>query len=446
MLVKEDNHGLRLILNDEVGSMQKLSLSRRFTVLSLVAFVITGLALGVLISKHFKNEMLNNFRDSTILLFDTTIKPELVPSEFAQTFSIGFSSELDNRVKDLIINAAVENITIWNREGDFLYSSKSSVTARKVNDRLLNSALKNKVQVVVTSPGINEIGNSSAGKVIRVYAPIILNNQVLGAFEIDKSYGEVEMHLFQLNKLLVFVMFAGLLILYIFLLKTIANASTQIIKQNKTLLVRENELQESYGKLNATYKSTVLTLSKAVDARDSYTAGHSERVAKLSKEIGQRLGLSVGELETLELAALFHDIGKLGVPDSILNKPGKLSSLEYAKVKEHPVAGVEILKNIDFLGTTLNIIKHHHERFSGGGYPDGIRGEAIPLGSRIIAVADTYDAITSDRPYRKGLSHQEAIEELIRSVHQQFDPNIVGVFLEVRLTNCPTNNVELKAI
>lgn len=115
----------------------------------------------------------------------------------------------------------------------------------------------------------------------------------------------MEEHLVELKKLLIAVMFAGLLILYIFLLKTISDASSQIMEQNRSLRERENELKESYGKLNATYKSTVLTLSKAVDARDSYTAGHSERVARLSVEIGQRLGLSADELETLELAALF---------------------------------------------------------------------------------------------------------------------------------------------
>ncbi len=426
--------------------MQKLSLSRKFIVLSFVAFVITGLALGVFISNHFKKEMLDSIRDSTISLFDNTIKSDLVSSELNQAFPLVLIQELDTRVKKLISNAAFNDITIWNSKGDFLYSSKSSVKASEVNDPRLNAALKNKVQVVVSSGDIDKVVNNFAGKIITIYAPIILNNQVLGAFEVDKSYREVEMHLFKLNKLLVSIMFAGLLILYIILLKTISNASSQIIKQNKSLLERENELQESYGKLDATYRSTVLTLSKAVDARDSYTAGHSERVAKLSIEIGQRLGLSIGELETLELAALFHDIGKLGVPDSVLNKPGKLTASEFAKIKEHPMAGVEILKNIDFLRDTLVIIKHHHERFSGGGYPDGIQGEHIPLESRIIAVADTYDAITSDRPYRQGSSHKEAIEELMRSVHQQFDPNIVEFFLEIRPINYAISKFEMKAI
>lgn len=132
--------------------------------------------------------------------------------------------------------------------------------------------------------------------------------------------------------------------------------------------------------------------------------------------------------------------------DSILHKPGKLTTLEYVKVKEHPVAGVEILQNIDFLRVTLDIIKHHHERFAGGGYPDGLQGEDIPLGSRIIAVADTYDAITSDRPYRKGLSHHEAIEELVKSVDQQLDPDIVKTFLEIKRTDYETTQKLQEAV
>jgi len=135
-------------------------------------------------------------------------------------------------------------------------------------------------------------------------------------------------------------------------------------------------------------------------------------------------------LDKLEISALFHDIGKLGVPDSILLKPGKLDELEFQKIKEHPTIGVNILKNIEFLKGSFPIILHHHERYAGNGYPDGISGKDIPLEARILCVADTYDAMTSDRPYRKALPHEEAVAEIIRFKGSQFDPEIVDAFLK----------------
>lgn len=205
-------------------------------------------------------------------------------------------------------------------------------------------------------------------------------------------------------------------------------------------------MEHAYTALNSSYKNTIATLSNAVDARDPYTAGHSDRVAAISMVIGEKLGLSSELLEKLEISAMFHDIGKLGVPDNILLKPGKLDELEFQKIKEHPSIGVSILKNIDFLKNSLPIILHHHERYSGGGYPDGISKGDIPLEARIICVADTYDAMTSDRPYRKGLSHEEAIVEIVKFKGIQFDPEIVDSFLTIDSVNLQgyfINNVQV---
>lgn len=133
----------------------------------------------------------------------------------------------------------------------------------------------------------------------------------------------------------------------------------------------------------------------------------------------------------LEYAALFHDVGKIGIPDSILLKDGKLTENEYEIIKIHPEMGVNILSSIDFLADVLPIIKHHHENFIGTGYPDQLKGEDIPLGARIIAIADTYDAMTSNRPYRKKISHDAAVEEIVRCKGYQFDNTIVVAFLEI---------------
>ncbi len=259
----------------------------------------------------------------------------------------------------------------------------------------------------------------------------LISNHIKEVFGNFVPYDQAEKHLKTLNGIIIFTMFAGLIILYLFLLQVIRNASNKLISQNKHLQQQKEALEKAYSVLNSTYKSTVTVLSKAVDARDPYTSGHSERVTSISIKIGNKLGMDKEQKETLELSALFHDIGKIGVPDNILLKPGKLDNDEFQKIKEHPSIGINILKNIDFLKDALPVILHHHERYSGDGYPDGIKGDAIPLEARIICIADSYDAMTSDRPYRKGMSHELAISEIIKFKGIQFDPAIVDSFLSI---------------
>lgn len=242
---------------------------------------------------------------------------------------------------------------------------------------------------------------------------------------------EFEKHIVVINRIILAVVFSGLLTLYFLLIRIIHYASKTLVEQNKNLIQQKNELEDAYDKMQHTYRDTVITLSRAVDARDPYTAGHSERVAAISSKIAKKLGVTKKELAQIELAAQFHDIGKIGVPDSILLKPGKLTEMEFNVIKEHPGIGTNILSNIEFLKDSLPIILHHHENYDGGGYPYGISGTEIPVGSRIISIADTYDAMTSDRPYRKALSHEEAIQEIVRCKGTQLDAEIVETALDV---------------
>jgi putative nucleotidyltransferase with HDIG domain len=242
---------------------------------------------------------------------------------------------------------------------------------------------------------------------------------------------DFEKHLLEINRIIIAIVFLGLLTLYFLLNRIIHRASKTLVEQNQNLIQQNDELDDAYEKLHKTYKETVVTLSRAVDARDPYTAGHSERVAAISKNIAKKIGVSKKEFELIELAAQFHDIGKIGVPDSILLKPGKLTEMEFNVIKEHPVIGTNILCNIEFLKDSLPIILHHHETYDGRGYPYGISGAEIPLGSRIISIADTYDAMTSDRPYRKALLHEQAIQEIVRCKGTQFDAEIIETALDV---------------
>jgi len=186
-----------------------------------------------------------------------------------------------------------------------------------------------------------------------------------------------------------------------------------------------------YGDVKRTYFETVQALAQAIEASDEYTRGHSERVTKIAVEIAKRLGLSRDKIDILKFAGILHDIGKIGVIKEVLHKPGKLSDLEFALIKMHPKLGEEIIRPVAFLEKARPIIRHHHERFDGNGYPDGLHGDLIPFMARILAVADTYDAMTSHRPYRSALSADVALAEIKKCSGTQFDPDVVRAFLEI---------------
>ncbi|MDR3238979.1 MAG: HD domain-containing protein [Clostridiales bacterium] len=171
--------------------------------------------------------------------------------------------------------------------------------------------------------------------------------------------------------------------------------------------------------------------SEVVEAKDQYTANHSRGVRDMSMLVAERMGLSEREKHDIYVAASLHDIGKVGVPDAIINKPGKLDSEEFNVIKRHPEIGKQILSRLTDFESVRQIILHHHERWDGKGYPDGLTGEEIPLGSRIVCVADSYDAMTSNRPYRQSMGHSAAARELMNGSGSQFDPAALDAFLDI---------------
>jgi len=190
-------------------------------------------------------------------------------------------------------------------------------------------------------------------------------------------------------------------------------------------------LRDALESLEKTYSHTLEALIFALDAREHETQKHSKRVTEYTLLIAREIGVPQEDLTDIERGALLHDIGKIGISDNILLKPGKLTEPEWTEVRKHPEIGYHMLKGIDFLGKSVQLVLQHHERFDGAGYPQKLKGEDILLGARIFAVVDTFDAMTSDRPYRKALGYQAARDEIIRCSGSQFDPRISQAFVNI---------------
>lgn len=204
----------------------------------------------------------------------------------------------------------------------------------------------------------------------------------------------------------------------------IEHLSSAVNRMRNTILDKMDEVENLFH-------GSVKALASAVDAKSPWTRGHSERVTNYAIAVGSEMGLSEHELETLELSGLLHDIGKIGIVDSILNKAGKLSQDEINIMRLHPVRGAEILSHIEPLQFIVPVVRGHHESVDGSGYPDNLKGEGIPLLARILAVCDAFDAMTADRPYIKGMTKEAAMEELSRCSGTQFDPFIVDTFYRI---------------
>ena len=215
------------------------------------------------------------------------------------------------------------------------------------------------------------------------------------------------------------------------------------IEQMNLIKDINKELKETNDKLEKAYLETIETLRFTVEAKDTYTRGHSDRVSEYSVLIGKHLSLSEEDIHLLRVGGLFHDIGKIGVPDSILLKTSKLTDDEYSEIKNHPKIGAQILSNATLFEKAIPIVKHHHERYDGFGYPEKLSGENIPYLARIAAVADSFDAMTSRRTYRDSMPLDIVIEEIRKNKGSQFDPNIADTFLNI-LSNYYNEIEEIK--
>lgn len=200
----------------------------------------------------------------------------------------------------------------------------------------------------------------------------------------------------------------------------------------KMVVKRTEQLEIANKKLESNMIKTMLAMVNALEASDKYTRGHSERVTALSLMIGEKMKLDFQDLKNLQMGAVLHDIGKIGIYHNLLNKPTKLTEEEFSAIRKHPEIGYEIIKPIDFHQSVFDIVLQHHEFIDGTGYPNKLKGYQLNLLSKIVSIADTFDAITSDRPYRKGNSKQYAIDEIYKGIDKQFDHDVVKILIEIK--------------
>lgn len=305
----------------------------------------------------------------------------------------------------LLINPAEDNMTIYVAKG--LSKAIISKTKLKVGERISGWVAQHKKGVLVSDiEKDSRFAKRSQEKYYTkslIAAPIMMDNTALGVININnkrsrQSYGKEDLDL----------------------LETMAAHAALLISN-----------ANQYKALQSLYLNTVEALAEAIDAKDHYTKKHSEHVNKYAAAIAKELKLPKEKIEIIEKAARLHDIGKIGIHDYILTKPGKLTEKEWKEIRGHSLKGVKILKPLTFLDGVINVIRQHHERYDGAGYPDKKKKNEICVEARIMSVADAFDAMTTERPYAKAMTKQEAIKELKRESGKQFDPDIVSAFLKI---------------
>lgn len=362
---------------------------------------------------------------------------------------IGLYDKMDRKVKE-----KVEEISM-------LFTMSRSITS-SVNSSLLLDTILEKTRILMKAKfctlnlldksrsrlelaaesGLGKIENEGlrifegelAKKVVKSGMPLIINEIATYTKKVPAFLKKNKIHSIALVPLFSNRRHSGVLAAYIQDVRFFEKAEIEMFGMVASLCSMAVDNAAMIDKVRKDYFNSIKTLAEIIDANDSYTRGHCDKVMKYSLEICKRLNLDQRNINTVKTASMLHDIGKIGVDLNIIRKSGKLTDEDWAKIRKHPEVGARIVRQIGFLSDIVPIIKHHHAKFSGGGYPDpNKRGERIPIGSRIIAVADAYDAMTSDRPYRKAMTHDEAVAELKRCSGAQFDPKVVDAFTRSKL-------------
>jgi putative nucleotidyltransferase with HDIG domain len=417
-----DARGRRMRGTDDLA--RSITLLRAFLLASALILVAGGAVLGWSLSRTLWDQAVSSERSSLARYVDGVVRPSLVHGNRVVVTRSGGQAMVDS------FNAQRQDIVavkVWEPNGRLAWTNKDQ--ARIGHHFELEGPLETAVHddratssFVSTSDSDEEDDfEASLGypSLLQVYAPIAGSRpgQVIGAYEIYANPAAVNQLIGSRRRMIWLTVAAVFLALWAALALLVRSASRRLVESNQ--LLEESALE------------AVASLNETVDAKDPYTAGHSLRVQKIAVEIGREMGLDRHRLETLHFAGLFHDIGKIGVPDAILTKPASLTDEEFEVVKRHPEDGARIVGRLRSLQEIVPAILHHHERWDGTGYPHALRAEEIPVEAGVVGLADAFDAMTTDRPYSDARSLEAAVAEIVRNRGTQFAPAVVDAFLRV---------------
>ena len=396
---------------------QRLTLLQRFTLASALIAVVLAVTLSAVTVRVITALAIQDEAHVAAELVLRTLSPELRPDDLRGPLGPARRILLDSLFRAHGISDKILRVRLWRTDGQLLYSNTTETDSLALVAANLTTPEGYRRFVAARQ----ETEGGAPGEA-RVFVPVQLGGSVetLGAFEIFYDLTLLRQRLSYIRRIIWAAVPAGLFVLYASVFVLVRRASRTLLKQQADLV--------------AAHLGTFRALASAIDAKDSYTGDHSTRVSDLAAELGRALGLGEPALTNLRMAARLHDLGKIAVPDAILTKQGPLSEHETAVMRGHAEAGYAILQDAPLPEAVKLGVRHNHERWDGQGYPAGLVGEAIPVFSRILAVADAYEAMTSDRPYRPALPQPEAVHRLRAAAGTQLDPTAVEAFVRRVLT------------
>jgi putative nucleotidyltransferase with HDIG domain len=410
---------------------RSLTLLHIFLGASALILAVGAVVLSTVLTSALKSQAVNDSRESLTQYVDAVLGPALVRGNALQVGAT-VSSVLLN---ELHSNPDLVTIKVWRPDGVLVWTNRGRNRIGKhfEEEGDLESALHG--TPVGSIGGLDEDENKveralGFDHLLQVYAPIRRGSarNILGAYEIYANPKHLESTLASRRHVLWGAVALVFFALWAALALLVRGASSTLRRQTRQLRTRSQDLMDSYRRLEESSLEAIESLNATVEAKDPDTAGHSLRVQRVALAIGEQLGLEGNRLDALRFGALFHDIGKIAIPDAILVKPAKLDYWEYTRMKMHSAEGARIVGKLGRLRDTVPIIRHHHERWDGKGYPDGLAADEIPLEAAIVGLADSWDAMTTDRPYHRALTPQEALAEIRGGRGTQFSPVVVDAF------------------
>ena len=391
-----------------------ITLLQRFVAASLLATVVAGILSGAAAVRLVERYALDQYAHSAAVYVSEFLAPRLVATDFSQS-PPSRRVEFEFAMRGLIGRAGILRVTVWNAHEQVLFSDPAVGTrSTPPVSEPLEAALSGQTRSrVIDAP---QPHGRRPGRAMEVFVPIVLQaaGRPVGVYDILSDMTDFEAAMTRLRWSVWASVIAGLVALYLALFAIVRRASRELEEQSATLRVA--------------FAGAVSSLVAAVNARDAATATHSDRVADLAVAIAEQVGLDETDIGNVRVAAFLHDVGKIGIADHILDKPGPLTWEEQAIMERHVLVGYQILAPVPIADAVKRAVLHHHERWDGRGYPDRLAGEAIPIAARIIAVADTFGALTSDRPYRMAQDSAQAAAHLERLAGTQFDPKVIAAF------------------